>query len=304
MPRPSLAIILFFAVLASGSLAYFFLRQQNQHHIKNATQPRVQVAQATELVGIASLRKAFTNQIIPLEQVQLPYPIYHQDRISVMSGSLVQLVTNSGAQVILTENSESFIEYFKPNDMLSPVYIFVRKGEIEIKNAGADRRLFIVKNRKIFAPAELALEKNQPTPKIIIQNTLSPSHEAQAPSNAPTEEDSQSDNRKEKPVVSAIVKFDNEETLSNEYIEARLASQYQTFRKCQINSLRDRESAVGRMTFSLQVEPNGTISHAKVISSEAQAPLLEKCVKEVLLRTVFKSFKGKSFTISYPIEFQ
>jgi hypothetical protein len=292
----------------SKPLAEHFARTVSK---KSAAQKPEQVAQVVEVIGVASVKMSFSNKQVALENEKLPYIVYHQDKLQLMSGSLVRLLLSSGAEIIFNENSEAFIEYFNPKDILSPVYIYVRRGELEVKNAGVPGRLFIVKNRKVLSPAQLLNAKKPELKTVTVDATPSKSSDSAAGSGlaaarpAAAEDDNDSGppslrNAQNNP----ILKIGNKETLTNDYIEARLASQFGHFRRCQINSLRDRENAIGRLTYSLRIESTGKITMAQLVSATATGSLLQSCVKDVLSRVVFRQFKGDAILINYPIDFQ
>ena len=297
------SLFVFTLALAAGLLffskpiAEYFARSVARKATE-ASQPK-QVAQVVEVIGVASVKKSFSNKQVALENQKLPYILHHQDKLQLMSGSLVRILLSSGAEIVFNENSEAFIEYFNPTDILSPVYIFVRRGELEVKNAGVPGRLFVVKNRKVLSPAQLQTA-GKPRLKTVTVDS-SPSQPTPTPV-AEQEEARPPSVRGEH--NNPILKVGGKETLTNDYIEARLASQFSQFRRCQINSLRDRENAVGRLTYSLRIDSNGKIGEARLVSATANGSLLQSCVKDVLARVAFRPFKGDAILINYPIDFQ
>jgi hypothetical protein len=290
----------------SKPLAEHFARTVSK---KSAAQKPEQVAQVVEVIGVASVKMSFSNKQVALENEKLPYIVYHQDKLQLMSGSLVRLLLSSGAEIIFNENSEAFIEYFNPKDILSPVYIYVRRGELEVKNAGAPGRLFIVKNRKVLSPAQLLNAKKPELKTVTVDSIPTQSSDSGTKRPSATNVSAEDDNDSGSPSLrnahkNPILKVGNKETLTNDYIEARLASQFGQFRRCQINSLRDRENAIGRLTYSLRIESTGKITMAQLVSATATGSLLQSCVKDVLSRVSFRQFKGDAILINYPIDFQ
>jgi len=290
----------------SKPLAEHFARTVSK---KSAAQKPEQVAQVVEVIGVASVKTSFSNKQVALENEKLPYIVYHQDKLQLMSGSLVRLLLSSGAEIIFNENSEAFIEYFNPKDVLSPVYVYVRRGELEVKNAGVPGRLFIVKNRKVLSPAQLLNAKKPELKTVTVESTPTQSSDSGSKSSSATNVLAEDDNDSGSPSLrnahkNPILKVGNKETLTNDYIEARLASQFGQFRRCQINSLRDRENAIGRLTYSLRIESTGKITMAQLVSATATGSLLQSCVKDVLSRVVFRQYKGDAILINYPIDFQ
>ena len=293
----ALALFLF-----SKPLAEHFSKKLSQK--KSALPVDINVGQVVEVIGVATVKRGFSAESVSLESVELPYQLHHQDRLTVMSGSLVRFLTIAGAEVLLTENSEAFVEFFNAQDSLSPIYVFMRRGSLELKNTGARNRLFIVKDRKVINAQDWAKEALKPASSAssrVIDGTKIVQNKVVAQKSQPEITDS---NQNEPPDEADILIVNGEETLSNQYVEKRLASQYQALRRCQINSLRDRENALGLKTYSLKIEPTGQISQVRSLETNSTTPLLNKCVQEVLVRTSLKKFRGQPFILNYPIDFQ
>lgn len=303
----------FLAALLLAGVLLLFGRPVSEHFSKKVVPEKkktpAQIAQVIEVIGVATAKKSYSNRLVALENQRLPYVLHHQDRLQLMSGSLVRVLLASGSEVILNENTEAFIEYFKPNDVLSPVYVFISKGNLTVSKPGVPGRLFIVKNRKVLSPTQLAQEGPENLRSVQVQNSNSQSGhieiEKTRNSQAQPSTEPETENQDPRPrALSPTMKVGDRETLTNDYIETRLAAQSNQFRRCQINSLRDRETAIGRLIFSLKIEPSGKVSEANVVSRTRAAQTLQSCVRDVILRTTFQPFESQAILIQYPIDFE
>lgn len=268
---------------------------------------QTQTGQVVETVGRASYRRKGTTKFQFISRV--PLPLYHQDVVSAGPDSLARIILPSGAELMMDSNSEILIEFFNPSDVLSPVYITIRRGNLDVKKSGVAGRLFFIRNRKLLTPSQLDQAeklttistgelKSSPT-----VNIISTHHEAK-PLKDPSTPELSDDLKEALAVDEPIVKIDGKETLSSRYIESIFASKSAQFRRCQISSLRDREVAIGRILYSFKINPTGKISDAKVLSATATSRLLQACVTEIISRTTFQKFRGDSISLSYPIDFQ
>jgi outer membrane biosynthesis protein TonB len=93
-------------------------------------------------------------------------------------------------------------------------------------------------------------------------------------------------------------------TLSNEYLDATIAAESNSFQKCQATALRDGKAAKGTLIVGITIAPTGRVSQARIIDSNIKNLSLQKCVRSVFLRIPFQSFKGEPIAASYPIVFE
>lgn len=268
---------------------------------------QTQTGQVAEVVGRASFRRKGTTKFQSVTRV--PLALYHQDVVSTGPDSLSRIILSSGAELMMNANSEILIEFFNPSDILSPVYITIRRGDLDIKKSGVAGRLFFIRNRKLLTPSQLDQAEKMTTistgelktaPTVNITSTRPVVKPLKDPSTPELSEDLKEALAVDKPIV--IV--DGKETLSSRYIESVFAAKSAQLRRCQISSLRDREVAIGRILYSFKINQTGKISDVKVLNATATSRLLQACVTEIIERTAFQKFRGDSISLSYPIDFQ
>ncbi len=99
-------------------------------------------------------------------------------------------------------------------------------------------------------------------------------------------------------------KKEEKETLPDSYIASVIRNQKTFLNRCYAQHLRLNPEARGRIDTSLTIEPDGTISAARVIGSTIPDPVLQQCVVSTLQRARFKAFNGDPIMVNYPINFE
>ena len=94
------------------------------------------------------------------------------------------------------------------------------------------------------------------------------------------------------------------ETLPDSYIASVIKNQRTFLNRCYAQRLRLNPDARGRIDTSLTIEPDGSISTARVIGSTISDPALQQCVVSTLQRARFKTFNGDPIIVQYPINFE
>ena len=101
-----------------------------------------------------------------------------------------------------------------------------------------------------------------------------------------------------------VKKIDEKETLPDSYIASIIRNQRTFLNRCYAQYLRLNPDARGRIDCALTIEPDGTISTARVIGSTIPDSALQQCVVSTLQRARFKSFNGDPIIVNYPINFE
>jgi hypothetical protein len=271
------------------------------------------VAQISEVVGDVDLRQAHVTYTKPVAET--PTQLYQHDAVIVRTGSLGRLIFQGGAEINVLEDSEVLVEFFNPKDALSPAYLTLRRGNLEIKKPGLAGRLFIVRDKKVISLAEWTDVATQPSNVVSVDNeapavsvnAASAGAAAVAGNGAATSAAAGAVKASGEALDGTAPIIDiggGEQTLSSGYIESTLAAKGQQFRRCQINSVRDKLPALGQMLFSIRIESTGKIGAVKQLSSTINNIHLTSCVTDVIERSVFRAYNGKAITLSYPIDFQ
>lgn len=97
---------------------------------------------------------------------------------------------------------------------------------------------------------------------------------------------------------------EEKEILPESYIVGVIRRQQTFLYRCYAQHLRLNPDARGRIDTSITIEPDGTVSTARVVRSTLPDPTLQQCVVTTLQRARFRSFKGDPLIISYPINFE
>lgn len=261
------------------------------------------VGQISEVVGNVYIRQSHATHTKPVED-DLPLELYQHDALLVGTGSLARLIFSGGAEINLLEDSEILVEFFNAKDAMSPVYVTLRRGDLEIKKAGLPGRLFIVKDKRVLSLPEWETGKDIPSNLV----NVAPEEQAvKVESDAggkPEPKEAVKASGESAESTAPVVKMGNEQTLSSAYIEKTLAEKSGHFRRCQSNAIRDKLPAFGQMLYSIRIDPNGKIGNVRQLSSSVNNIHLTSCITEVIERTTFRAFNGKAITISYPIDFQ
>jgi hypothetical protein len=267
------------------------------------------VAQVAEVVGTVELHPSQATYSKPVSNV--PAALYQHDALLVSTGSLARLIFQGGAEINVLEDSEVLVEFFNPKDALSPVYLTLRRGNLEIKKPGIEGRLYVVKDKKVISLSEWTQNGGEPsnvvnvdgsTPAVSVKGAGSNEAPGSAPNaNSEAVKTSGASLENTAPVVDL---GGGEQTLSSAYIENTLAGKGQQFRRCQINSVRDKLPALGQMLFSIRIEPSGKVANVRQLSTTVNNIHLTSCVTDVIERSVFRAYNGKAITLSYPIDFQ
>ncbi len=96
----------------------------------------------------------------------------------------------------------------------------------------------------------------------------------------------------------------NKETLSDSHIASVIREKRAFLNRCYAQHLRLNPEARGRIDTSLTIEPDGSISSARVVASTIADPSLQQCVITTLQRCRFKNFRGDAIVLRYPINFE
>lgn len=93
------------------------------------------------------------------------------------------------------------------------------------------------------------------------------------------------------------------EILPESYIASVIRNQKNFLYRCYAQHLRLNPDARGRIDTSFTIEPDGTVSTARVIGSTIPDPTLQQCVVSTLARVRFRSYNGDPMIVTYPIHF-
>lgn len=218
--------------------------------------------------------------------------VHHLDTIKASQEKPVRITFSSGWVIDLKNNSAAIAELYRPEDANSPALLSIINGEYALITAGQPGQLYIMSDKKIHSP------EDAPPPQVrtleiinleLPKDTVSATGAVALPGSQ---------------LPDKIMNQDNSTILSNNYIEQILAGQSNSLRNCQLNSVRDRKSAAGKLTMTFTINPEGKVEGVKTIQDTIKNSQLTNCAIAVIERTVFKPHTGPAVTLNYPLEFK
>jgi hypothetical protein len=261
------------------------------HKLLNSDKPAV-----AELTGISKNVKIRLPESLTYYRARNHWPLHVKDSISTDVDSTAIITFKSGLEILLEPNSLVIIEDPSIAGGGSMELSFLR-GSVKIINNSQGRDIHL-------PPTAISRPKNNadsPTPPEIDLNVLNQTP-TPAPTLAPTPSphiDFVEKHKKPEPK-----KVEEKETLPDAYIASIIRNQRNYLNRCYAQYLRLNPDARGRIDCALTIEPDGTISTARVVGSTIPDPSLQQCVVSTLQRARFKSFNGDPIIVNYPINFE
>ena len=114
------------------------------------------------------------------------------------------------------------------------------------------------------------------------------------------EKNAQSSPLQKSKFASQIKKSDR---LSQTKIEEILSSKKNDFFRCYGQLIQKEEQAHGQLLLSFEILPTGKVALVDVAKTEITQTAFLSCLKEVVLRTNFPPFDGKTITTVFPLKF-
>lgn len=295
-------LLLFYSRDISKFIVGPFLPQQQDKTSTIVVATVATIAKDTSSATDATAEKDNQNQENDLKKVR---ELHHLDEISTPSDKPLRLIFTSGWVIDLKENSSAIVELYRPGETDSPALLSLITGEYALVTPGPLGQLFIMSDKKIYSPQNAppqqvrTIEITEPgaTVKSSVEATVQSTIEL--PVNGVS-----AHGRVASKLPDKIINQDNTETLSNNYIEQVLAGQSNSLRNCQLNSVRDRMPARGKLILTFTINPDGKIAGVKILQDKIKNKQLAKCVVAVIERTNFKPYTGAAISLSYPLEFK
>lgn len=97
---------------------------------------------------------------------------------------------------------------------------------------------------------------------------------------------------------------DANETLTQTEIETVLSDRKSDFFKCYGQVLQKKPQSRGQVLLSFTIEKQGQTSKIEVSKSDIDDNTFKSCLMEVVARTKFRTFNGKSITTVFPLKFE
>ncbi len=97
---------------------------------------------------------------------------------------------------------------------------------------------------------------------------------------------------------------DSRDTLSQAKIEEILNNKKNDFFRCYGQLIQKEEQAHGQVLLSFEILNTGKVQTVDVAKSDLNQSYFLACLKEVVLRTKFPAFAGKSITTVFPLKFE
>lgn len=210
--------------------------------------------------------------------------LHAKDTVSTDVGSSAVISFKSGLKVELEPNSLIIIEdYGSGSGNMELTFL---RGGVKILNQGEGLKLSgtAVKKDQAMKLNLALLDKAPPTPPPLPKIGL--------------------EEKKEKLKDLTRKKRVQKETLPDSYIASVIKNQKTFLNRCYAQHLRLNPDARGRIDTALTIEPDGSISTARVVGSTIPDPSLQQCVVTTLQRAHFRSFDGDPIIVNYPINFE
>lgn len=93
------------------------------------------------------------------------------------------------------------------------------------------------------------------------------------------------------------------DVLSQSKIEEILNTKKNDFFRCYGQLIQKEEQAHGQLLLSFEILPTGKVAAVDVTKTDINQPSFLSCLKEVVMRTTFPPFNGKSITTVFPLKF-
>jgi hypothetical protein len=93
------------------------------------------------------------------------------------------------------------------------------------------------------------------------------------------------------------------DVLSQSKIEEILISKKNDFFRCYGQLIQKEEQAHGQLLLSFEILPTGKVASVDVAKTDINQPAFLSCLKEVVMRTKFPPFDGKTITTVFPLKF-
>jgi hypothetical protein len=226
-------------------------------------------------------------------------PLHAKDTVATDSSSSAVIAFNNGLKVELQPNSLIIIEDFTSGG--GNIELSFLRGNVKVLNQadGVKLKGTSLKREKVAA------NDNEPKDEEPIKLDFAMLEKAPTPPPAMVPKvELEEKTAKFKPTPAPHKHFDNKETLPDSYIASVIKNQRTFLNRCYAQHLRLNPDAHGRIDTSLTIEPDGTISTARVIGSTIPDPALQQCVVSTLQRARFKAFNGDPIIVTYPINFE
>jgi hypothetical protein len=220
-----------------------------------------------EFGAVAIYRKNLTQK----QTVDKRNPLFNLESAETQPNSSALLFFENLWQIHLEENTLVTIEKLDSPD-LNQMVLFIKRGQIKIKQVGRAKELFIAKNgERIFAEdyaQSLLYRSNVIKPQVI--------------------------NFEEKSNTTL-----NESQISEVVMQNRTA-----YFKCYTSMLSRNNQAKGQVLVSLIIEKNGKSQARDINAPETFDSLFKSCVSAVADRMVFPSLVGTEFSTVFPLVFE
>lgn len=213
---------------------------------------------------------ALTQGLDQIDSIQLKKDskIKNFDLIKTEPGSDVLIVLSAtGGEFRLLENSEALVEETDSGTVL----VTVRQGDLMVYEFGKKPSFDIRKDGRQLSAMNYALSNEKNADHI------------------------------RKSGKSFTV---DETVLTQSKIESILNSKKSDFFRCYGQLIQKTEQAHGQVILSFEISSIGKVTRVDVTKSDISDEVFKSCVSEVIARTQFPRFSGKSITTVFPLKFE
>lgn len=213
---------------------------------------------------------ALTQGLDQIDSIQLKKDskIKNLDLIKTdASSDLLIVLTNTGGEFRLQENSEALIEETESGSVL----VTVRQGDLMVYDFGKKPSFDIRKDGRQLSAMNYALTNEKNADQI------------------------------RKSGKSFTI---DETVLTQSRIEEILNSKKSDFFRCYGQLIQKTEQAHGQVILSFEISSIGKVTQVDVTKTDISDDVFKSCVSEVIARTQFPRFSGKPMTTVFPLKFE
>lgn len=256
-------------VLGFLALGFFFLALSFYYSKNSSSGPEfgIKLGTLSRETGQVTLIRSQLSQNIKVEK---KIDVGNFDTIETKDLGEALLILENGGRLRIFGNSLLTIERVESLENENLV-ILIKRGDLRVDQPGREGELFISKNGER------------------IDSSLYNESELKRKLVATSFDDTSTQSESVK-------------SLTEEEISSTLNHQKNSFFKCYTHLLQKNPQSKGEVTMNFTIENNGKISFIE-ITTAMNDEHFKKCLKEVLSRVEFKSFKGSPISTVFPLVF-
>lgn len=280
-------LALFVGLLAVGTFVFFispYWTEKLGHQFDSKPDPLPTVGSLEPVTGSVERRHYGEVEFQPLNESG---SLFHLDGLKLSEASSAHMLL---ADYILALSGPALVvlERWMSGDEQSPLVLRLLSGELSVVKEGTPGKVYVIRGDEMTDPKGAVVK---PLTTLKISSAVGKKEGLAPPPPTP---------------IALAPPTDSEPsgTLSNDYLDARIAQEQDQFQRCQSNALRDQAEIRGQVLVGLTIVSDGKVADTQIISSTLQDSKLHNCLLQIFKRVTFKPFLGPTIVRSYPISFE